>query len=579
MTKSLEAHDKLITDIFSDTYEFRVPDYQRPYAWTTDQATDLLNDILDAMKDHHINGSGDDDFYFLGSIVLIKNDRAPSADVVDGQQRLTTLTILLAVLRDLLPKHADDITEFLYKKGKSFAVPVVPNKYRLRAIDDDAKFFQEHVQEPGGIQKLLNLADKLKDSRKNFRENAALFMNELKQLDEMERLQLLQFVVYKCSMVVISTPNFESAYRIFSVLNDRGLDLAPSDILKASILGEIRRSKGGESKSTEYATKWTSLERMLGRNGFVDLLSHIRMIYAKRKQHAILSKEFKEFVGKGVPADELVDQIISPYAETYAWLKDKNFPSTEAADEINEQLRYLDRIDWKDWIPPAMAFFKNFRNEPRLNARFLKRLERLSYYLLVTKAGINSRIDHFVAVIKEIEREGFDGFSENMTSLCLNDTEKKAFIAALDGDIYQRLPKARTALILRLETLMSDGAKKQEFSNVSIEHILPQNPSAQSGWLDIFPDKELRETWTQRLANLVPLHIRKNPEASNFSFDTKKGVYFAGKDGTASPFVLTQDVRSLPAWTPEVLEDRQQKLLSTLVKHWQLETSEGNEQS
>ncbi len=166
-----------------------------------------------------------------------------------------------------------------------------------------------------------------------------------------------------------------------------------------------------------------------------------------------------------------------------------------------------------------------------------------------------------------------------MTSLCLNDNEKKAFIAALNGDIYQRLPKARTALILRLETLMSDGAKKQEFSNVSIEHILPQNPSAQSGWLDIFPDKELRETWTQRLANLVPLHIRKNPEASNFSFATKKGVYFAGKDGTASPFVLTQDVRSLPAWTPEVLEDRQQKLLSTLVKHWQLETSQGIEQS
>ncbi len=213
-------------------------------------------------------------------------------------------------------------------------------------------------------------------------------MNELKELDEEELLQLLQFVVYKCSMVVISTPNFESAYRIFSVLNDRGLDLAPSDILKANILGEIRRSKGGENKSTEYATKWTSLERMLGRNGFVDLLSHIRMIYAKRKQHAILSKEFKEFVGKGVPANELVDQVISPYAETYAWLKDKNFPSTEAAEEINEQLRYLDRIDWKDWIPPAMAFLKNFRNEPRLIADFLKRLERLSYYLLVTKAGL-----------------------------------------------------------------------------------------------------------------------------------------------------------------------------------------------
>jgi len=574
MTKSLEAHDKLITDIFSDTYEFRVPDYQRPYAWTTDQATDLLNDLLDAMKDHHTNGSGDDDFYFLGSIVLIKNDRAPSADVVDGQQRLTTLTILLAVLRDLLPKHADDITEFLYKKGKSFAVPVVPNKYRLRAIDDDAKFFQEHVQEPGGIQKLLDSADKLQDSRKNFKDNAALFKNELKELNEDELLQLLQFVVYKCSMVVISTPNFESAYRIFSVLNDRGLDLAPSDILKAKILGDIRKSKDGEAKSKDYAKKWTSLERKLGRNGFVDLLGHVRTIYAKKKQHAILSKEFTEFVAKGMPAEKLVDNVIEPYSDIYSFLKEANFQATDAAEEINEQLRHLNRVDWKDWVPPALSFFKKFRNQPRLIAEFLKRLERLSYYLLVTKAGINSRIEHFVAVIEEIEKEGFDGFSESMASLGLDDEEKKSFIAALDGDIYKKLPKARAALILRLEALKSDGSKRQEFTNVSIEHILPQTPSTESGWLDIFPDTELREAWTQKLANLVPLHSRKNPAASNFDFDTKKNVYFAGSDGTASPFVLTQEVRSLPAWTPEVLEDRQQKLLDIFSRHWSLQLTE-----
>lgn len=574
MTKSLEAHDKLITDIFSDTYEFRVPDYQRPYAWTTDQATDLLNDLLDAMKDHHTNGSGDDDFYFLGSIVLIKNDRAPSADVVDGQQRLTTLTILLAVLRDLLPKHADDITEFLYKKGKSFAVPVVPNKYRLRAIDDDAKFFQEHVQEPGGIQKLLDSADKLQDSRKNFKDNAALFKNELKELNEDELLQLLQFVVYKCSMVVISTPNFESAYRIFSVLNDRGLDLAPSDILKAKILGDIRKSKDGEAKSKDYAKKWTSLERKLGRNGFVDLLGHVRTIYAKKKQHAILSKEFTEFVAKGMPAEQLVDDVIEPYSDIYSFLKEANFQATEAAEDINEQLRHLNRVDWKDWVPPALSFFKKFRNQPRLIAEFLKRLERLSYYLLVTKAGINSRIEHFVAVIEEIEKEGFDGFSESMASLGLDDEEKKSFIAALDGDIYKKLPKARAALILRLEALKSDGSKRQEFTNVSIEHILPQTPSTESGWLDIFPDTELREAWTQKLANLVPLHIRKNPAASNFDFDTKKNVYFAGSDGTASPFVLTQEVRSLPAWTPEVLENRQQKLLDIFSRHWSLQLTE-----
>ncbi|WP_235820030.1 HNH endonuclease family protein [Brucella lupini] len=204
-------------------------------------------------------------------------------------------------------------------------------------------------------------------------------------------------------------------------------------------------------------------------------------------------------------------------------------------------------------------------------------MERLSYYLLVTKAGINSRIEHFVVVIEEIEKEEFDGFSESMASLGLDDDEKKSFIAALDGDIYKKLPKARAALILRLEALKSDGSKRLEFTNVSIEHILPQTPSEESGWLDIFADTELREDWTQRLANLVPLHIRKNPAASNFDFETKKNVYFAGNDGTASPFVLTQEVRSLPAWTPEVLEDRQQKLLDIFIRHWGLQLTEQQE--
>ncbi len=572
MTKSLEAHDKLIKDIFSDEFQFRIPDYQRPYSWTTEQAGELLSDILDAMRDFQTSSSTENAFYFLGSIVLIKADRIANADVVDGQQRLTTLTILFSALRALLPSKARALTAFLYKEGLGIRDDE-PNEYRLSAFQEDEAFFREFIQEPGGIQSLITSTEKLVDSRLRFKENAALFLEELGKLTEEERVSLLGFLAYKCSMVVISTPNFESAYRIFSVLNDRGLDLFPSDILKAKILGDIRKS-GGETKSKEYATKWTSLERKLGRNGFVDLLGHIRTIYAKKKQHAILSKEFTEFVAKGIPAEELVDDVIAPFADIYSFLKETNFQATEAAEDINEQLRHLNRIDWKDWVPPALFFFKKFRNQPRLIAEFLKGLERLSYYLLVTKAGINSRIEHFVAVIEEIGKEGFDGISQNMKSLNLNNEEKRAFVLALDGDIYKRLPKARVALILRLEALKSDGSKRQEFSHVSIEHILPQTPSPESGWLDIFPDAELREDWTQRLANLVPLHIRKNPAASNFNFETKKNVYFAGNDGTASPFVLTQEIRSLSAWTPEVLKDRQQQLVDIFSRHWGLQLTE-----
>ena len=76
MAKTLEAHDKLIREIFEGSYQFEIPDYQRPYAWTTEQAEELFNDLVSAMQDARTSGATSQ--YFLGSIVLIKNDREPA---------------------------------------------------------------------------------------------------------------------------------------------------------------------------------------------------------------------------------------------------------------------------------------------------------------------------------------------------------------------------------------------------------------------------------------------------------------------------------------------------------------------
>ena len=93
----IEAHERTIGSIFSDSYAFEVPPYQRPYAWEQEQTRALLDDLIDAMDNKEVNGG----VYFLGSIVLIKSPNDSQSKVVDGQQRLTTLTILLSVLRDL----------------------------------------------------------------------------------------------------------------------------------------------------------------------------------------------------------------------------------------------------------------------------------------------------------------------------------------------------------------------------------------------------------------------------------------------------------------------------------------------
>ncbi len=193
----------------------------------------------------------------------------------------------------------------------------------------------------------------------------------------------------------------------------------------------------------------------------------------------------------------------------------------------------------------------------------------MTYFLLVTKAGINERIRSYAELTKEIESVTFDGDLAALKMLELTDKQKREFVEALDGDIYHKLPKARLALILRLEELVSDGSKKVQYKHVSLEHVLPQSPPLNSKWLEWFKDEDVREGWTHRLANLVPLHARKNPAASNYNFDTKKNVYFKGK-GIASPFVLTNQIQSYDEWTPHILEERQSSLLGKFIDHWQL---------
>ncbi|OYR16258.1 HNH endonuclease family protein [Brucella thiophenivorans] len=230
----------------------------------------------------------------------------------------------------------------------------------------------------------------------------------------------------------------------------------------------------------------------------------------------------------------------------------------------------MDAVDWKDWMPPALVYFKKFKSQPKLVSEFLKRLERVSYYLLITIGGFNARLEKFRSLIEAIQRDDFDGDSSKLEAMHLSDKEMKDFREALNGDIYSKLPKARAALVLSLEKLMNDQSAIFEYRNVQIEHILPQRPAKNSDWLTLFADQEIRDDWTHRIANLAPLYSRKNPAASNYDFNKKKEVYFFGKDNTTSPFALINNLRGVEVWTPEVLEKRQKMLLDKLYKHWEL---------
>lgn len=562
MSNTLTAKEQTLAKIFSDEYVFTIPGYQRPYSWGNDQAQDLLDDLLTALEAAP-EQLGDAVPYFLGSIVLIKNEASPDATVVDGQQRLTTLTLLLSAIRATINDGAVQagITKRIYEHGD--VVSATAASYRLSLRERDRDFFRQYVQHEDGLAKLIQLNSTLPSAQERLRANARVFMAGLAELEQSELIRLVQFTITRCYLVVVATPDLDSAYRIFGVLNSRGLDLSATDILKAEIVGGV-----ASGLREAYTKKWEDAEEDLGRDEFGDLFSHIRMVYRKAKPHGTLLKEFKEHVARVTHPQAFVDEILLPMADAFAALSGSDYASQMHAEQVNEHLRWLNKLEFKDWFPPALAFYVRHRERPGLMLAFFRDLERLGYSMLARKVGVNGRVERFSALTGAIESglNLFDGTSV----LQLSPSEQYETYSMLNGPLYDsHSARAVALLLLRLDRLLSDGSAIYEHEVVSVEHVMPQQAAPNSLWGTWVPDTKVYQSWVHRLGNLVLLSRKKNSSASNRDFSWKKTTYFS--KGGVSGFALTTQVLQHSDWTVNVMQLRQTFVMDAFESHWRLE--------
>ncbi|MBF5028120.1 MULTISPECIES: DUF262 domain-containing protein [unclassified Micromonospora] len=552
----LEAHEMPLHKVFCSEYSFSIPDYQRPYAWRKEQALQLLDDLSEALD----RDSADP--YFLGSVVLVKNKQDPAAEVIDGQQRLTTLTILLAVLRDLTDDQEvrSSLDHLISEPGDK--IRGLASQPRLMLRKRDRAFFADHVQRTGSVIHLLALNHTVvkNDAQRAIQENANALHGRLAQWPSHRRLELMRMLSTRTYLVVVSTPDLASAHRIFSVMNARGLDLLPTDIFKSNIIGGLP-----SDDSDAYAEKWESAEELVGRELFAELFQHIRMIFAMKRPEKELLREFPEQVlvdylpGRGAA---FVDDVLTPYAEAYGQIRDFTYAAPVGAEPVNNWFRRLAQIDNSDWLPPALWALRRHGDDAAWLDDFLKALERLAASMLIRRVYATPRAQRYAALLRELA----DGKGLDAPSLALSEVEKKEVTEKLNGDLYLQ-EKVRRYVLLRLDELLAGApGVTYEHARITVEHVLPQNPAPASLWKVRFTDEQ-REYWTHRVANLVLLNRAKNSQARNFDFTKKKATYFAGKNGVAT-FALTSQVLLENQWTPEVLRKRQAALLNVLKKAW-----------
>lgn len=562
---SIKGGEYPLSKIFSSEFNYNIPSYQRPYSWTIQEAGILFDDLYDFYKNEN-----KEENYFLGSIVLIKQDDYPKSDVIDGQQRLTTLTILLAVIAHSL-SDSDDRDEFKsYINEKGIKSQGIKPKPRLKIRERDNNFFKSYIQELK-IDELTSLKPDSQDTeaKANIIRNAQILQQKINDTfaNEADIFDFGSFLVQRCYLVVVSTPSQQSAFRIFSVMNSRGMNLLATDIIKSDVIGKIN-----EDNRDDYTDKWEEIETQLGRDDFNDLFRHIRMIKMKSKAKKSLQEEFYKYVLTDINNDtaiEFIDDVLEPYSDAYNIIRKAIYTSTENAEKVNNILRWLNRIDNSDWLPPAMVFYCNHKTESDILLTFFEKLERLASYMRMTSFDINHRIERYARLISDLQDENDDSIYGE--SIELSASEQNEFISELNSDIYKMTGAKRNYLILRLDAFLSDGAASYKSNVLSIEHVLPQTVSPGSEWDKTWTDVDDRSYWLNKIGNLIPLTKRHNSKAQNYDFKTKKEKYFKNTDAGVTSYALATDVLNYDEWTPDIVKERQTKLIDAYKKGWNLE--------
>lgn len=553
----IEASHKKILEMFSSNYVFSIPSYQRPYAWQAAQIKELITDLQEAMHPE----SSTNGFYFLGSVVLVKSHSSPEALIVDGQQRLTTLTILLSVMRDLTNDRDKKSNRDSYIKQAANEDEGIKETIRLKLRDKDQPFFKQHIQDTDSTNNLPD-AEKLKGVKKIIVENAALIRSILLSISEVQRNKLLQFVLQKCYLVSVEVPTEVAARRIFTVLNARGMDLSATDILKPQLLDRV-----SPDDEIQVSKRWEDVEVALGGARFAELFTHIRMIYEREKPRESLESAFP----KRVPVflnepEKFMGEVLEPYADAFTLLMNHDGLVERFDHNTAVLIKSLNRLDNKDWLPPVLFAIHQYSDGPRKDLKdFIFKIERLAYFLFVIRADVNVRMSRYADVLNDMEFNRFHMPSH--CSLDITKTESEKLFNALYGDIYS-LSRVAKPLLLRLEQASSDISAIYDLPVISVEHVCPQSIKVGSQWSSWYSELEDHQYWVHSLANLVLLNRRKNTSASNYDFDDKKTKYFT--NGDSCPFIITNEVLSFETWKPEDLENRQHDLIKRLAVDWKL---------
>jgi hypothetical protein len=463
-----------VGELFADANVFVMPAFQRPFCWDEDTAAQLYDDISSAMMRGVAERPGRKNRQecFLGPIIVTRGQAPGLLEVIDGQQRLATLAMLLAILRDALPtdrEFVEEIQKLIMRPAHRLRRFPESPRVKLRKKDQD-KFFQ-WVQTEGGTHNLPDEEPNETDGCARIRDAVNRIIDDIGNPQDAFIKQLASFLVNNCYVIQITSRDLDDGYVLFRSLNSRGQPLKDLDLAKAELLGAP--PPGPDIDITKLAEYWATAENQLGEKEFTDYMHSVLALVATRPQGRDLRDLMREVLSDQVKARNF--RILLASVLKHSSKLDEGVMEFGAdSDKIHRVLQCLRASPVKEWRSVALPWLA-LNPSGYQTLQFFSALESLCLGLCVlgkNKTQILRRLKNVAAEIVAHKEQVL----KQAGSLRFTPQEQTQLKAILTKPIGWR-KRFIKPLLLRLNAHMLDPAIPIYFpESVTIEHVLPRNP-------------------------------------------------------------------------------------------------------
>lgn len=573
----LFAREMTLEELFSGSALFRLPEFQRDYSWTTQEARQLISDV--AAVASYGDATTPPPPYFLGAIVLLDKGSEldpgtgsvspPTTEIVDGQQRIITLLILIACLRDLDTGQRQETLHGLLVLADD------PGTYRIcLRLAGHQTVLEQRVLLPGATRR-RGPALSGDPGADNLILNRNLFMRQLREMTADERGALADYLVAGCRLLVMRTADIDYAYQIFLTINDRGMSLTPEDILRGELLGPLNREQqarydGVLAEFNRYRFETRSDRPKKGKTFF----SHLAAIHGAKGKSIVA--EIRRMVQQmGGPA-HFGAKVFEPLAQAYLTVKR---PPTERRPRSPELEHYLTVFRWHetfgddDWVPLAMIWLSRFGSDEAATIAFFKAMDRFALALRAIGSGYPVREKRYGAIRETLLKA--EVTPEPTELFALSGSEQRLAINCIAKRCWKTDAQLCRMVLTRLDAQISGRPLADYEATIAtqaftVEHVLPQANRPPKEWLVLFPDPRRRALLTQCLGNLVLVPPAVNDKAGVLPFEDKRRLYLAGGE---PPFALTAMLAepAYATWSDAAVTARQNLLVAAVQKIWSFE--------